>query len=221
MSFLNRLKNNAANSIQQGANQVARQAGNAAAQQISGTISGATPAQAAPAGSIGSAGSQEWVVVFQDVPTSLAELRACPEASLAEPYYAAALLIPALCTWSVNQMESQAMLNFLKGPEALTNRDIQFINDRLKGKEYVPQSYFAGAIPENNYEPTQPYTVTILTNPYSYDEAGYVKFFIRSGGADSPRPLKVRQKPSTGEWFLWEHHLLPDIRIPVSADPWV
>ena len=41
-----------------------------------------------------------------------------------------------------------------------------------------------------------------------------------SGGADSARQIKLRTKPSTGQWFLWEQFLLADIRKPVSADPW-
>lgn len=51
-------------------------------------------------------------------------------------------------------------------------------------------------------------------------EQGYLTLHIRSGGADSPRQIKLRQKPSTGQWFLWEQFLLSDIRPPVSADPW-
>lgn len=35
-----------------------------------------------------------------------------------------------------------------------------------------------------------------------------------------PRPLKLRNKPSTGQWFLWEQQLLTGIRIPEEADPW-
>ena len=37
----------------------------------------------------------------------------------------------------------------------------------------------------------------------------------------APRPVKLRQKPSTGEWFLWEYSSpLSGIRIPASQDPW-
>jgi len=210
MSFLNRIKNSAASGVQQSVNQAARQAGNAAAQQVGGAISA----------SIAQAGNKSWNFIFEDIPTNLEQLRSLPEASLSEPYYAAALLIPALLLWTVDQQEAIAMINFLKGPEALSNRDIQFMNDRLRGKEYVPPSYFVGATPQNNYEPSEPYTLVISTNPYSYTESGYVKLFMSSGGADSPRPLSVRQKPSTGEWFLWEQHLLSDIRPPVAQNPW-
>ena len=43
---------------------------------------------------------------------------------------------------------------------------------------------------------------------------------VESGGADSPRQIRLRTKPSTGEWFLWEQFILSDIRPPKSADPW-
>jgi hypothetical protein len=112
------------------------------------------------------------------------------------------------------------MIDFLMGPKNISNYDRQFYRDRLSGKSYLPNSYFAGATPENNYTPTLPLTVEVTENPYSYDQEGYAKLYIASGGADSPRPLVLRLKPSTGEWFLWEQLLLADIRKPVAGDPW-
>jgi len=45
--------------------------------------------------------------------------------------------------------------------------------------------------------------------------------FLKTAGADSPRPMKLRQKASTGEWFLWEYSsILSGIRIPAVEDPW-
>lgn len=164
--------------------------------------------------------NQSWTVSFPNIPVSLAQLRSLPEATLSEPHFAAALLIPALCLWPANESEAQAMMNFLKGPEGLSQREVQFIRERLRGKEYLPSSYFAGTSPANNYEPTQPYTVTVSANPYSYQEQGYAKLYLQSSGADSPRPVQLRHKPSTGEWFLWEQMLLSEIRQPVAADPW-
>ena len=48
---------------------------------------------------------------------------------------------------------------------------------------------------------------------------GYCKLFIPCGGADDPRPIKLRRK-GNGQWFLWEQYLMTGIRIPTSADPW-
>ena len=94
--------------------------------------------------------------------------------------------------------------------------------DRFRGRDFVPRSYFAGATPQNNYEPTAPYTLTFFENPYSRDQLGegYLTLHIRSSGADSPRQIKLRTKPSTGQWFLWEQFLMVDIRQPTAADPW-
>ncbi len=165
-------------------------------------------------------GKQSWQVVLEKLPTTPEMLRALPQAGLQEPHYAAALLIPALCLWPTDKDVAIEMMNLLKGPQGLSVRDIQFISDRLRGKEYLPFSYFDGSSPANGYEPTEPYTVTVSTVPTSFDEAGYAKLYLQSSGADSPRPVQIRKKESSGEWFLWDQMLLSDIRIPVSADPW-
>ena len=52
-------------------------------------------------------------------------------------------------------------------------------------------------------------------------EPGYLRVFLKTAGADSPRPMKLRQKASTGEWFLWEYSsILSGIRVPAAEDPW-
>ena len=84
------------------------------------------------------------------------------------------------------------------------------------------RSFFAGSSPENNYTPSMPYRVVVSENPYSRSQLaeGYLTLYVNCSGADSPRPLKLRKKPSTGQWFLWEQQLLAGIRIPAAADPW-
>lgn len=165
-------------------------------------------------------GNKSWQVVFNELPTTVGMLRALPEASLKEPHYAAALLIPALCLWPKDQKTAIDMINFIKGPQALSTREIQFINERLRDKAYLPSSYFDGATPENNYEASKPYKVTVSTVPTTFAEAGYAKLYLQSGGADSPRPVQIREKATSGEWFLWDQMLLSEIRKPVSDDPW-
>ena len=39
------------------------------------------------------------------------------------------------------------------------------------------------------------------------------------GGADSPRPVKLRLAKD-GRWYLWEQYLLTGIREPESSNPW-
>ena len=90
----------------------------------------------------------------------------------------------------------------------------------MDGKDYIARSYFNGATPANEYTPTVPYTVKVISNQYSKLEGGnYMKLLINSGGADSPRSITLR-KTGGGTWYLWEQHLLTDIRIPKSQDAW-
>ena len=166
---------------------------------------------------------KSYTVMFETLPQSLAELQALPEAALTEPHHAAALSVAALCVYPQNRQAAEEMLHFLQGPRGLTGYDKQFLADRfMDGKDYVPRSYFAGALPENGYTPKQPYSITFFENPHSRQNIaeGYITLWVRSGGADSPREVKLRNKPSTGQWFLWEQLLLADIRKPAELDEW-
>ncbi|MBE6913088.1 MAG: hypothetical protein E7473_11255 [Ruminococcaceae bacterium] len=171
---------------------------------------------------VSGATNKTYSVTLSTIPTSLAELRAMPEGALKEPQDAAALTIAALCVYPINKDACFEMLEYLHGPRGLSPSDKQFIADRFRDKDYVPRSYFVGATPDNNYTPNEPYTVKFFENPYSRDNIneGYLTLHVESGGADSPRQIRLRTKPSTGEWFLWEQFILSDIRPPKSADPW-
>ncbi|MBR5502598.1 MAG: hypothetical protein IKV55_06160 [Oscillospiraceae bacterium] len=166
---------------------------------------------------------KSYTVTLEKLPETLAELQALPEAALTEPHFAAALSVAALCVYPKNRQAAEEMLHFLQGPRGLTGYDKQFLADRfMDGRDYVPRSYFAGAAPENGYTPAQPYSITFFENPHSRQNVseGYITLWVRSGGADSPREVKLRNKPSTGQWFLWEQLLLADIRKPAAEDPW-
>ncbi|MBP3754586.1 MAG: hypothetical protein J6I66_06995 [Lachnospiraceae bacterium] len=166
-------------------------------------------------------GKQTVSISFNELPKNLAQLQALPESSLDTPFKTAALTVCALCAYPSDKDAAIEMLNFLKGPQPLSPYDIQFLRDRfMDGKTYVPVSYFKGAVPGNNYVPSEPFTIEVFSNPYSYDNEGYAKLYIRSGGADTERPITLRKRGSDGKWFLWEQMLLADIRKPVAADPW-
>ena len=91
-----------------------------------------------------------YTVTFAQLPSGLAELQALPEASLAQPHFAAALTVAALCQYPSNPNACLEMLDYLRGPRPLTPYEKQFIRDRFRGKDYVPRSYFAGTSPNNN-----------------------------------------------------------------------
>ena len=157
---------------------------------------------------------------FASLPTSVAELQALPEASLDTAFKTTALCIAALCNWEKDANATWEMLDFLKGPETVNEREKQFIKDRLSGKQYKTLSFFKGATPDNGYTPTSPYTITVSENPYSFDEENWATLYVTSAGADAPRPIKLRRKPSTNQWFVNEIQCLADIKVPTEQDAW-
>ncbi len=170
--------------------------------------------------SVGKGRNHSETFTFASLPTTVAEMQALPEASLDSAFKTAALTIAALCRYEQDPNEAIAMLNFLKGPEEVSTYEKQFIRERLDGRLYIPRSYFAGATPQNSYKPTEPYAITVSENPYSFDNEHWAILYVTSGGADNPRGIKLRQKPSTGQWFLNDIQCLSEIRVPAEDDPW-
>ena len=157
---------------------------------------------------------------FEKLPNSLAELKAMPEISMDSPEKTAALAIAVLCNFKNSFDETIAMLDLLKGPEPTNPFQKQFIRERLSGKEYKTFSFFKGATPENNYTPDKPYVITVNANPYPDEEENWTSVYVKSSGADAERPIKLRKKPSTGQWFINDLLCLSDIKIPAAEDPW-
>jgi hypothetical protein len=191
--------------------QAAAQLQKEAAKSVAGAVDGL---------SAGKEQGRSETFTFAELPKDLAGLRSLPEAALDSPFKTAALTVAALCSFKDDEAAVHEMLDFLKGPESLSNLEKQFLRDRLTGKEYKSFSFFDGASVENGYTPSQPYRVTVSSNPYSFDSENWATLYLKSAGADSPRPVKLRKKPSTGQWFLNEIQCLSDIRIPADRDPW-
>jgi hypothetical protein len=196
---------------------VTNQVGNQVGQAVSNAANSAVNS------AIQNAGNEHKTFTFQAIPANVAELQSIPEANLSSPFGTAALTVLAMLRYEQNPSDCEAMLDYLRGPEPLSVFKKQFLKEHLGGKPYVARSYFAGTSKENNYTPSVPYTITVSSNPYSYPagEGVYARLLLKSSGADSERWIVLRQKPSTGQWFLNDSDgLLGDIRMPVAADPW-
>ena len=140
-------------------------------------------------------------VVIQKIPENLQEFETLA-AKGRQPEHICALFLCALALFDRDKDAGTAAMDLLRGPKPMSPYDCQFLRDRLRGKAYLPLAYFEGATPENGYQPCVPYTLNVLSDP-------------------TPRPMKLRQKASTGEWFLWEYSsILSGIRIPAVEDPW-
>ena len=64
-----------------------------------------------------------------------------------------------------------------------------------------------------------PYTVAPYTNPHSDIQENMKRMWLNSGGADNARFVDVRLAKDK-KWYLWEQHILVEIRKPDSQDPW-
>ncbi len=157
---------------------------------------------------------------FASLPANVAELQALPESNLDSAFKTTALTLAVLCNYEHNPDATIEMLNFLKGPGEISGFEKQFIKEHLGSEGYKARSFFEGATPQNSYKPNVPYKITVIENPYSFDNENWATLYVQSGGADNPRPMKLRKKPSTGQWFLVEIQCLADIRVPVEEDPW-
>ena len=158
---------------------------------------------------------------FDEIPSSLKELKEYDIADLQDEFGVAALVVMALNAYAEDEEAGKEMLDFLNGPTEFKKSDASFINDRfMDGKSYVVKSYFEGTDPEDDYE-TDKYVIKVSSNEYSYEEENYCKLYLESSGADSPRHITLRKKPSTGQWFVWDYRaLLADVKLPASLDEW-
>ena len=158
--------------------------------------------------------------VFDTLPETFEQFSTLAQGKLSQPENTCALFLLALDLYTKDKDAGTPAINLLRGPRPMNGFDAQFIRDRLRDKAYLPLAYFDGATPSNSYTPTKPYTLQCIADSRPQDvEAGYVRLFLKTAGADSPRPVKLRQKGN--EWFLWEYSsILSGIRIPASQDPW-
>ncbi|NLB27725.1 MAG: hypothetical protein GX819_02080 [Clostridiaceae bacterium] len=160
-------------------------------------------------------------ITFPVLPTNYEEFVTLAGDMMKKPEGTAALLLVALKLYVDDRDLGLEVLNFLHGPRPLSVRDQQFIRARMMDKPYLPDSYFAGARPDNNYTPDQPLIIELMPDPVPAESEEFKKVRLNSSGADSPRLVTLRRKASGDVWFLWDYPaIVTGIRIPAKEDPW-
>lgn len=156
-------------------------------------------------------------IQIEKMPKTIEEFKALKAFDLTNPKNTAALFIVAMCVYPDNPELASEMIEILNGPREY--RGDRLI-ERLRTIPYLGYSYFRGATPDNNYTPSQPYTISVSSLPRQegYDNH-YCRVEVRSGGADSPRQIVLRSKG--GEWFIWFYaNVVTKVRDPKANDPW-
>lgn len=87
-------------------------------------------------------------VTLTAFPAGIAEFKAAAQMGLSAPENTCALFLCALELYIKNDEGVEAM-NMLRGPRPMTPYDVQFLRDRLRGREYLPRAYFNGATPQS------------------------------------------------------------------------
>ena len=191
---------------------------------------------------------QQHTYTFSTVPTSYEDLVQYKSDS---PYKAMALLIMAFRTWTPDDPSvCLHMLDYLtdtgvdSGKKDADGRKLsrpaseyvpwtQFINDRMRQGEkwrYIGDAYLGGAMPSNDYTPTDPFTVTVrqsVYDPYKPEgstgtEPALYQVLISLPGADNDRYAIFYQDPR-GDWRVYGDYwkgLLTDVQTPGSDLPW-
>ena len=108
-------------------------------------------------------------MTVSSIPTTSEEFSALPQNDLSKPENTCAMFLLALALYLKDSDAGVAALNTLRGPRPLSNYDIQFLRDRLRGKSYLPLAYFSGATPANNYVPSIPLTLEVIADSRPQD----------------------------------------------------
>ena len=152
---------------------------------------------------------------------TIRDAKKSPEGDLSTPEKTIAITLAAFLRYQENMDDGIRILDYVKGPNPTSAYERQFIRDRFRqnGNRFM-FSYLQGSTPENNYTPTEPWMLKIHNCGSPYNDDKYVKYEITCGGADTPRTVILRYKPSTNQWFLWEQYLLVGIKKSAFEDPW-
>lgn len=88
----------------------------------------------------------EKTFTYDRLPQNVEELKALSD--LRDAFEVASLVVLVLAAYEHDVEEMIKMYDYINGPVDVSKYQRQFIDDRLKGKEYVARSYFNGTSPK-------------------------------------------------------------------------
>lgn len=180
---------------------------------------------------VDTSGDTIYVVEMSAIPFNVTRFKEVQAQIGNTPHGAAAMLIVGLTVYQEYNGEGERCL-ITAVDENLKVESTQFAYEgfRLMDTErYLIQTqirdkptsmlgwiYYKGAAPNNGYTPTAPpYRIEFETTQFSIDDNGEWRLYTRTQGADSPRPVRVRQL-SNGQWRAREFSSLMTGHKPVE-----
>lgn len=158
-------------------------------------------------------------VSFEVLPETAEDMQAIvDEHGIDDPLKVTAYFIAAVSRYNEAENDAFAMIDVLRGPQPMSDGDKSFMKERFSDKLYLPDAYFEGAKPANDYKAEAPYTVMVYDVVTEAPE-GYAYGEVMTAGAENPRRITLREKD--GNFYIWEYNgILLSIKLPASEDPW-
>ena len=190
---------------------------------------------------------QQHTFTFSTIPTCYEDI---VQYKLDSPYKTMALMIMAFRTWTPdNKKDCLEMMDYLTNPNVDSGKKdangrklskkfseyqwwTDFVRDRMTQNNkyrYIGNAYLDGAMPSNDYTPTEPYTVTVrqsVYDPYK-PEGGHLtdptlyQVLTTIPGADNDR-YSIFYKDERGDYRVFSDNwkgLLTDVKTPSGDIP--
>lgn len=158
-----------------------------------------------------SAQNETYTVTATSWPADFASFESFRDANASTSQGAVIVLLAALSIYSKNAEEGKKALiisldanslisdtspNGYKGFN-INRNTIDLVKRQLEQHPYLIGSYLPGSSFQNGYKASNPpYNFTLTSNRFSgTEESGQKKLFLPSSGADTPRPVTVKEMP--------------------------
>lgn len=139
-----------------------------------------------------------------------------PELDFSSPLSTAAFAMLVLLEYDESPENTIEMLNVLKGPQPMNGMDVQFLRDRIKGRGYIPRSYFEGSSVKNDYTPNVPYKITVSSMHIPIRARVMQRFrFSRREQTHLVR-LSFAERAINGSYGVILHSLIYELRLRLT-----
>ncbi len=173
---------------------------------------------------------QKWELELEAIPNTVEAFRKMRDKVAQTPQGGVLMFIVALNMYAKNNSEGTKALVLAIDKRYLTlnrksgmykNHSIRnfFAFNKVRNKPYIARSYITSTSPQNNYAVGEaPYTVKMFTTAHSFYHKGRIRIMVSCSGADSERPITVKQN-SKGIWKAYEYStMILGIKDPVKKD---
>lgn len=168
-------------------------------------------------------------VKIDRLPNTVEEFTQMRDQLASSPEGGAAVFILALKLYSENPTIGEQCLviavdrsklqsgGVYKGME-VSRFDMSRLKEQVQRYPYIANSYFVGSSADNGYTFNVPTEMNCSENPHSGDiNSGEFKIFVKSSGADSPRPIRML-KNNRGVWKVAEWSSIIMGIVPAKVD---